>query len=32
MEKENRKYIAIISLLRNFIRVFFNLFFNIYIY
>ncbi len=31
MEKENRKYIAIISFLRKFIRVFFNLFFNIYI-
>lgn len=31
MEKENRKYIAIISFLRKFIRVFFNLFFNVYI-
>lgn len=31
MEQENRKYIAIISFLRKFIRVFFTLFFNIYI-
>lgn len=31
MEQQNRKYIAIISLLRKFIRVFFTLFFNIYI-
>lgn len=31
MEKENRKYIAIISFLKKFIRVFFNLFFNVYI-
>lgn len=30
-EKENRKYIAIISFLRKIIRVFFTLFFNIYI-
>lgn len=31
MEQENRKYIAIISFFRKFIRVFFTLFFNIYI-
>lgn len=31
MEENNRKYIAIISFLRKFIRVFFTLFFNIYI-
>ena len=31
MEEENRKYIAIISFFRKFIRVFFTLFFNIYI-
>ncbi len=31
MEQENRKYIAIISFFRKFIRVFFDLFFNIYI-
>ena len=31
MEKENRKYIAIISFLRSFIRVFFSIFFNVYI-
>lgn len=31
MEQKNRKYIAIISFLRKFIRVFFTLFFNIYI-
>lgn len=31
MEKENRKYIAIISFLRRFIRVFFSIFFNVYI-
>lgn len=31
MEQDNRKYIAIISFLRKFIRVFFTLFFNIYI-
>ena len=31
MEQENRKYIAIISFLRKFVRVFFTLFFNIYI-
>ncbi len=31
MEQENRKYIAIISFFRKFIKVFFNLFFNIYI-
>lgn len=31
MQQENRKYIAIISFLRKFIRVFFTLFFNIYI-
>lgn len=31
MEQKNRKYIAIISFLRKFIKVFFSLFFNIYI-
>ena len=31
MEQENRRYIAIISFFRKFIRVFLNLFFNIYI-
>ena len=31
MEQKNRKYIAIISFFRKFIRVFFELFFNIYI-
>lgn len=31
MEQQNRKYIAIISFFRNFIRIFFTLFFNIYI-
>lgn len=31
MEQENRKYIAIISFFRKFIRIFFTLFFNIYI-
>ena len=31
MEKENRKYIAIISFFRKFIKVFFSIFFNIYI-
>lgn len=31
MEQENKKYIAIISFFRKFIRVFFTLFFNIYI-
>ena len=31
MEQDNRKYIAIISFFRKFIRVFFSLFFNIYI-
>ena len=31
MEQKNRKYIAVISFLRKFIRVFFTLFFNIYI-
>lgn len=31
MEQENRKYIAIISFFRKFIKVFFSLFFNIYI-
>lgn len=31
MEQKNRKYIAIISFFRKFIKVFFSLFFNIYI-
>lgn len=31
MEKDNRKYIAIIAFLRKFMSVFFSLFFNIYI-
>ena len=31
MEEQNRKYVALISFLRNFISVFFSLFFNIYI-
>lgn len=31
MEQNNRKYLAIIHFLRNFISVFFSLFFNIYI-
>ena len=31
MEKNNRKYIAIIAFLRKFMSVFFSLFFNIYI-
>lgn len=31
MERNNRKYIAIISFLRKFISIFFSLFFNIYI-
>ena len=31
MEKNNRKYIAIIEFLRKFMSVFFSLFFNIYI-
>lgn len=31
MKQENRKYIAIISFFRKFIKIFFNLFFNIYI-
>ena len=31
MEEQNRKYIALIAFLRNFISIFFSLFFNIYI-